>query len=91
MKAGATIAAAVLSVASAAPAGDSVPSLPDYGAPPTAMYSGYLDAKGTTEHPGCATTEKECKLHYWFAAAESDPANKPVVLWMNGGEFIHVT
>jgi carboxypeptidase C (cathepsin A) len=71
--------------ASAAPTADSVPSLRVHGAPPTAMYSGYLDAKGTTEHPGCATTEAECKLHYWFAAAESDPANKPVVLWMAGG------
>jgi cathepsin A (carboxypeptidase C) len=49
------------------------------------MYSGYLDAKGTAQHPGCATTEKECKLHYWFAEAFSDPASKPVVLWLNGG------
>lgn len=49
------------------------------------MYSGYLDAKGTAANPGCATTEDECKLHYWMAMAESNPAGKPVVLWLNGG------
>jgi len=69
----------------AAPTEDAVPSLPDYGVPPSAMYSGYLDAKGTSEHPGCATTEEECKLHYWYSEALEDPASKPVVLWLNGG------
>ena len=61
-------------------------SLPLYGAPPSPMFSGYLDAKGTAANPGCATTEAECKLHYWFAAAEGPGAStKPVVLWLNGG------
>jgi len=70
----------------ATPAADAVPSLPLYGAPPSPMFSGYLDAKGTAANPGCATTEAECKLHYWFAAAEGPGAStKPVVLWLNGG------
>jgi len=50
------------------------------------MFSCYPDAKGTAANPGCATTEAECKLHYWFAAAEGPGAStKPVVLWLNGG------
>jgi cathepsin A (carboxypeptidase C) len=69
----------------AAPAADAVPELPLFGAPPTKHYSGYLDGKGTDANPGCAATEKACQLHYWFAEAEEDPANKPVVLWLNGG------
>eukprot|EP01063_Lacrimia_lanifica_P013775 TRINITY_DN2037_c1_g3_i1.p1 TRINITY_DN2037_c1_g3~~TRINITY_DN2037_c1_g3_i1.p1 ORF type:complete len:566 (+),score=224.34 TRINITY_DN2037_c1_g3_i1:57-1754(+) len=70
----------------AAPHEDAVPTLPLYGAPPTPMYSGYLDGKGTPEVPGCAATEAECKMHYWFAGAEGpDAAKKPVVLWLNGG------
>ena len=60
------------------PASDFVSYLPGYGEPPTATYSGFLDA-GAAE-PGT-------KLHYWFAACDSkdDPATKPTVLWLNGG------
>ncbi|TKR81558.1 hypothetical protein L596_015409 [Steinernema carpocapsae] len=37
------------------------------------MYSGFLDAtKGT-------------HLHYWLVESERDPANDPIVLWLNGG------
>ena len=79
------LALALAGPALAAPAADSVPTLPQYGTPPTAMYSGYLDAKGTSAHPGCAATEAECKLHYWFAAAKNNPETAPVVLWLNGG------
>ena len=75
----------VAEFAAAAPAEDAVPSLPLYGAPPTKMYSGYLDAKGPKEAPGCATSEKVCQLHYWLAEAEQNPASAPVVLWLNGG------
>jgi cathepsin A (carboxypeptidase C) len=69
----------------AAPAADAVPTLPLYGAPPTPQWSGFLDGKGTTAHPGCAASEKVCQLHYWFAEAEEDAKNKPIVLWLNGG------
>eukprot|EP00656_Telonema_subtile_P017623 TRINITY_DN1947_c0_g1_i2.p1 TRINITY_DN1947_c0_g1~~TRINITY_DN1947_c0_g1_i2.p1 ORF type:complete len:177 (-),score=27.96 TRINITY_DN1947_c0_g1_i2:141-671(-) len=71
--------------AHASPDSDAVPSLPDYGAPPSRQWSGFLNGKGTAAAPGCATTEAECMLHYWYAEAEEDPANKPVVLWLNGG------
>merc|ERR1719191_407458 len=68
---------AVAGVARAAPAGDSVPSLPGYGIPPTPQWSGYLDA---------SAVEKGTMLHYWFAEAEGAFfAELPVVLWLNGG------
>lgn len=68
---------------SAAPLEDLVDLLPDYGRPPTTMFSGYLDATA-----GCDTDTNgnECQLHYWMALAEGpDPLSKPVVLWLNGG------
>ena len=66
----------------AAPKKDLVVSLPSFGPPPTIQYSGFLD--GTK---GCdtATNGAFCKLHYWFAQAEGDASNKPVILWLNGG------
>lgn len=65
-----------------APKEDLVVSLPLYGKPPTTQYSGFLD--GTA---GCDTAANGnfCKLHYWFALAEGDAANKPVVQFQNGG------
>lgn len=39
------------------------------------MWSGYLEVDNATGQ----------NLHYVFMEAESDPANKPVVLWLNGG------
>jgi cathepsin A (carboxypeptidase C) len=36
-------------------------------------YAGYLTATNGT------------KLFYWFVESENDPANDPVVLWLNGG------
>jgi len=65
-----------------APEEDLVETLPSYGKPPTPQYSGYLD--GTA---GCdtATNGAFCKLHYWFAQAEGDASNKPVVNFQNGG------
>eukprot|EP00392_Amoebophrya_sp_AT5.2_P009990 g10021.t1 len=72
----------------AAPEADRIASLPGYGPPPTAQYSGFLDATD-----GCDTEKngKYCRLHYWFATSENNvarhkPAEKiPVVLWLNGG------
>ena len=65
-----------------APKEDLVMSLPLYGKPPTTQYSGYLN--GTA---GCDTAANGnfCKLHYWFALAEGDAPNKPVVMFSNGG------
>jgi cathepsin A (carboxypeptidase C) len=71
-----------LSSVSSAPLQDLVESLPDYGAPPTTMFSGYLDAT-----PGCDTSVngRYCYIHYWLALAKHDAMNQPVVLWLNGG------
>lgn len=72
----------LLALVSGAPAEDKINSLPLFGPPPTPQYSGYLDATD-----GCNTDVNGdyCKIHYWFAAAEKDAANAPVVLWFNGG------
>ena len=68
-----------LGSASAAPAQDAVLSLPEYGAPPTPRYSGFLDASA-------ADFEAGVQLHYWLATSSSpDQATAPVVLWLNGG------
>lgn len=72
-----------VSLIHAAPLGDLVEQLPDFGRPPTAHFSGYLDATA-----GCDTSVNGayCKLHYWLAMAEGeDSVNRPVVLWLNGG------
>ena len=63
---------------------DLVQELPDYGKPPTPHFSGYLDGS-----EGCNTEVNGplCQVHYWFALAEEDSANAPVVLWLNGGEY----
>ena len=37
------------------------------------QYSGYLNASDTH------------KFHYWFVESQNDPANSPVLLWLNGG------
>ncbi|KAK0407393.1 hypothetical protein QR680_019175 [Steinernema hermaphroditum] len=37
------------------------------------MYSGFLNATNGTH------------LHYWLVESERDPANDPIVLWLNGG------
>ena len=66
-----------------APLDDLVESLPLYGRPPTPQFSGYLDASD-----GCdlETNGPLCRLHYWFALADTEePLEAPVVLWLNGG------
>lgn len=64
------------SLASAAPLGDEIVSLPGWSADlPSAQYSGYLDfGPNNRKH-----------IHYWFVAAEKEPATAPVVVWLNGG------
>lgn len=52
---------------------DAITSLPGWGIPPTAQYSGYLNASETTH------------LHYWFVESEGNPSTDPVVVWFNGG------
>ncbi|KAH6888705.1 Alpha/Beta hydrolase protein [Thelonectria olida] len=44
------------------------------GVDDTKQYSGYLDDEEEDKH-----------LFYWFFESRNDPANDPVVLWLNGG------
>lgn len=54
---------------------DRITSLP--GQPPVGFqqYSGYVTVD----------EKKQRALFYYFAEAETDPASKPLVLWLNGG------
>ena len=77
----AIVASLVVAHGWAALEAESVPSLPDFGTPPSPMWSGFLDA---------SAAENGTMLHYWYSqkeGAESSPsgAGYPVVLWLNGG------
>ena len=41
------------------------------------QYSGYI----------AVSTNPKRELFYYFVEAETNPASKPLVLWLNGGEF----
>jgi carboxypeptidase C (cathepsin A) len=38
------------------------------------QYSGYITVDSSLNK----------RLHYWFVESQNDPANDPVVLWLNG-------
>ncbi|KAK0407406.1 hypothetical protein QR680_019180 [Steinernema hermaphroditum] len=55
-------------------ASDKITKLPGLLFNPTFdQYSGFLDASNGTH------------LHYWLTESQNDPANDPIVLWLNGG------
>eukprot|EP00727_Mastigamoeba_balamuthi_P002068 m51a1_g11859 hypothetical protein (914) ;mRNA; r:503783-507973 len=59
-----------------APEDHRILSLPGLtGKPAFAMYSGYVNIDAAHNK----------NLFYWFVESERDPANDPLVLWMNGG------
>jgi hypothetical protein len=45
------------------------------------QYSGYIPLDASV---GCRADVTR-HMHYWFVTSENDPANDPVVLWLNGG------
>uniref|UniRef100_A0A671SH43 Carboxypeptidase n=1 Tax=Sinocyclocheilus anshuiensis TaxID=1608454 RepID=A0A671SH43_9TELE len=60
--------------ASGAPDADEIKYLPGLSKQPSFKhYSGYFNV-ADNKH-----------LHYWFVESQKDPANSPVVLWLNGG------
>ncbi len=66
---------ALVALLGAASADDRITSLPGLAQmPPFAMYSGYVSIEGTPQN-----------LFYWFVESASNPAEDPLVLWMNGG------
>jgi len=56
--------------------GDRVAFLPGQPrSPPVSQFAGYVTVN---EHNGRA-------LFYWFFEAQTSPAHKPLLLWLNGG------
>ncbi|MEO9526692.1 hypothetical protein [Roseibium sp.] len=49
--------------------------LPGYGAPKEVQLAGHL-----TANEACGDN-----LFFWFFESQGDPANDPVVMWLNGG------
>ena len=71
----------IIGMVAAAPARDLVAELPGYGAPPSNMYSGFLNASD-------ADPVADVQLHYVFTETTNPdlkPTETPVVLWLNGG------
>lgn len=69
------VVALVANVSMAAPAEDEVTSLPGLTYKPNFdQWSGYLNVTGSAK-----------RLHYWAVESQNDPANDPVILWLNGG------
>jgi hypothetical protein len=67
------VAFVCLSVVFSAPSEDEIKALPGWdGKLPSPQYSGYLKVETSM-------------LHYWMVSSETDAANAPTVLWLNGG------
>ncbi|XP_044467358.1 serine carboxypeptidase-like 45 [Mangifera indica] len=70
-----SICATLLLTTKAGPEADKITSLPGQPQVTFQQYSGYITID---EHQKKA-------LFYYFVEAETDPASKPLVLWLNGG------
>ena len=66
------VAAALAGAALAAVPADRVATLPGFGTPLTALYSGYLDAGAGKHH------------HYVYSESRNNPATDDLVIWFNG-------
>lgn len=49
--------------------------LPGYGPVDEVQYAGYLPINNATDS----------MMYYWFFESQNDPANDPLVLWLQGG------
>lgn len=66
----------LLGLASAVILQDKITTFPQFPEVPSFdMYSGYLDVPNS----------KGKSLHYVFVESQNDPANDPILLWLNGG------
>lgn len=66
----------LLGLASGVILSDKMTSFPQFPEiPPFDMYSGFLDVPNS----------KGKQLHYVFVESQNDPANDPLILWLNGG------
>lgn len=72
-----SICATLLLTTKAGPEADKITSLPGQPQVTFQQHSGYITID---EHQKKA-------LFYYFVEAETDPASKPLVLWLNGGIF----
>lgn len=62
------------------PSADKIVSLPGQPQVGFQQFAGYI-----------TVDEKQQRhLFYYFVEAETDPASKPLVLWLNGGKFIFI-
>ena len=66
----------VLSVESDLSNGDKVLSLPGQPQVSFRQFSGYIQVNATQQR----------NLFYYFVEAETEPASKPLVPWLNGGQ-----
>ena len=65
-----------MAIASAAPSGDRVLSLPGWtGDLPSAQYSGFVDIGTPPSGSG------SMKMHYYFIESQGNPSTDPLIVW----------
>ena len=69
------ICIALMQKCTASKEGDKIVSLPGQPQVSFKQYAGYITID----------EEQQRALFYYFVEAETDPASKPLVLWLNGG------
>ena len=58
----------------AKPSDELVPTLPQMGAFPYGVYSGFINM-----------TKTDRSIHYLLVESQNDPVNDPLIIWTNGG------
>ncbi|KAJ0100436.1 hypothetical protein Patl1_19887 [Pistacia atlantica] len=55
--------------------------------PPTKSQTCRDNHRGDSSYSGCIQlqTQNEKAMFYWFFEAQTEPALKPLVIWLNGG------